>query len=396
MGDAVLMTALDALRAAPRAWLTTRLIEARVLARSDPYVPFEFEGPRGGGAPAPAARLLEALAGACAVLEESYLPDMDVLREALLARLPTHLLDAELELGAAGGHDLAWDDDAGRARAAGAAAPVATPAAHPLLRRVAVVQSDATHLAVALPLALHPTRADGGPPVRVELTLLAVRLRAGGGGAGGGGAVARLPLHPVAGAAVTTLTLGAWCAHHARAGDFHRAGAFFVASVLLDGDEGRDADARLRALDRLLLGRAAAACGDGAADATPAAGDAALAEVHAAIRRLPRRAHATGATRVAARTLRPVHFPVPAYAAQPVERAHGGYLHVRRPLDGRRAWAVVHEGRTLATPRRAACHDFARAARATLDAFLASHALAAQPIHAVTYVTADSLSDVFY
>ena len=38
IGDALLMTALDALRAGPRAWLATRLIEARVLARADPYV----------------------------------------------------------------------------------------------------------------------------------------------------------------------------------------------------------------------------------------------------------------------------------------------------------------------------------------------------------------------
>ena len=244
---------------------------------------------------------MDALAGACAVLDDAYLPEPEALREALVARLPAELLDGDVILGTDGANDLAWHDAAG-------AAPASTPAAHPLLRRIAVVQSDATHLALVLPVALVAT---GRPPLRVELTVLAVRLHAAAAAppAPHRAAAAAPPRRrqgddPLAGRVVPAPR---------GAGDFHRAGAVFVAGALLAAHDAAAAD-RLRALDRLLLDGTrdgvAAACLDGDADggapppppALDAAAAEALAAARAAIARLPRLPRAT--RRVAARALR--------------------------------------------------------------------------------------------
>lgn len=361
MGDAVLMTAMDSLRSAPRAWLSTRLIESHVLAREAVYRPFEYEAIADEASVRAVCAELEAIHDVL----EAYLPPFEPFAEAIERRLPPLGAGRVLHRVALGADEGDADDLFGLARAG---------AARRTLRSVATAAAGGGHaVRVILPVRLHLRDADGrrAEVVDASIDLLEMRFRPFARPGETEGDVVDLALHPYEGMRVSTLSLAAWCAHHARRGKLHRAGSLFAFALLFDPASTWTHEERLRALDDFRSGASA--------PRHTALSKSLLRTVYASLLSLPERDESR------------VHFE----EGVAIEGELGGRA------DGRangRAWARrSHEdGRLRAGARRAATHDLFAAVGVACDAMIASHMMRLAPLHAVTYVSSEGLADTFF
>lgn len=172
-----------------------------------------------------------------------------------------------------------------------------------------------------------------------------------------------------------TLAPMAWFKYELTLHRTHRAAAWWAIACMMD--QGVLVKERLRALDRMASGNV-----DKARDPPEVVELCALPKVPDA-RFFPWDALERVYTEVPSKHVRDGHV-----------KKDG--VHLSAPLGARGAWAVRTLDGTYAPAAVARRHDFLRVLRDMADACISSYMLDLKPLHHVSYITSESMQDIFY